>query len=287
MHHRVFPLFITLYLGFFLWGVCAVPTEKTPPLRKGVTGVVYNAKTKVPVGWATVGIAETGQGAVCDAEGRFSLPLNREGTYTLIVRCVGFAPYNCAVSVHKMEEIRIYLQPLNIELPEVEVLGQYRKNKSEVVIEQEAMQHIQPVSLKDILLLLPGAVTTTPGIGVFKGVSNRQVGQDDNSSLGTAIMLDGAPITNDATRVQMQGLTGSSRFSSFLPDRIVTRRSALNSGIDLRTLSTNHYDRIEIEQGISSASEGNLSSGAIKLHPKRGVTPWEGRVKVDPLYKLA
>ena len=287
MHHRVFPLFITLYLGFFLWGVCAVPTEKTPPLRKGVTGVVYNAKTKVPVGWATVGIAETGQGAVCDAEGRFSLPLNLEGTYTLIVRCVGFAPYSCAVSVHKMEEIRIYLQPLNIELPEVEVLGQYRKNKSEVVIEQEAMQHIQPVSLKDILLLLPGAVTTTPGIGVFKGVSNRQVGQDDNSSLGTAIMLDGAPITNDATRVQMQGLTGSSRFSSFLPDRIVTRRSALNSGIDLRTLSTNHYDRIEIEQGISSASEGNLSSGAIKLHPKRGVTPWEGRVKVDPLYKLA
>lgn len=85
----------------------------------------------------------------------------------------------------------------------------------------------------------------------------------------------------------MQGPTGSSRFSNYVADRLVTRRSSQNSGIDLRSLSTNHYDRIEIEQGISSASEGNLSAGAIRLHPKRGVTPLEGRIKFDPLFKLA
>ena len=37
-------------------------------------------------------------------------------------------------------------------------------------------------------------------------MTNRQVGQDDNSSLGTSIMIDGAPITNDASRVQMLSL---------------------------------------------------------------------------------
>lgn len=275
-------ILLLLSLPYIATELSATP----PPPQLGITGVVQHAKTKAPVGWATVGVSETGQGVVCDAEGRFTLPLRQAGSYTLLVRCVGFAPYSRTITVRGLEQIRVSLRTLSIELPEVEVLGIYRPNRSEVVIGEEAMQNIQPVSIKDILLLLPGAVTTSPGIGEFKGVTNRQVGQDDNSSLGTAIMIDGAAITNDATRVQMQGLTGMSRFASYLPDRTVTKRSSLNSGIDLRSMSTNHYDRIEIEQGISSATEGNLSSGAIKLHPKRGVTPWEGRVKVDPLFKL-
>ena len=286
LHRHTLLTLITLWL-LLLPELSFAMSYTTPPPSIGITGRVRNAKDHAPIGWATVGISETNQGVVCDADGRFTLPLRQGGTYTLVVRCVGFAPYSRTLSVQGLEQIDISLRRLSIELPEVEVLGAYRKDKSEVVIGQEAMQNIQPVSIKDILLLLPGAVTTTPGIGDFKGVTNRQVGQDDNSSLGTSIMIDGAPITNDASRVQMQGLTGMSRFSTYLPDRVVTKRSSLNSGIDLRTLSTNHYDRVEVEQGISSASEGNLSSGAIKLHPKRGVTPWEGRAKVDPLFKLA
>lgn len=279
---------LTLFLCFSLFSFSVLLGARGSSLAHPffLKGKVYNAKTKVPIGWATIGLSETGDGVVCSSSGEFSLRIPEPGEYTLVVRSVGYSTYTKRLQLTEEMDFLIPLYPLSIELPEVEVLGAYKKNKSEVVIGQEALQHIQPVSIKDILLLLPGSVMSSPGAGDFKGVAVRQVGQDDNSSLGTAIVIDGTPINNDASRMQMQGLTGQSRFSSFLPDRIVTRRSSLNSGIDLRTLSTNHYDRIEIEQGISSASEGNLSTGAIHLHPKRGVAPLEGRIKFDPLFKL-
>ena len=57
----------------------------TPPPSIGITGRVRNAKDHAPIGWATVGISETNQGVVCDADGRFTLPLRQGGTYTLVV----------------------------------------------------------------------------------------------------------------------------------------------------------------------------------------------------------
>ena len=60
----------------------------------------------------------------------------------------------------------------------------------------------------------------------------------------------------------------------------------INAGIDMRNISTDHIESIEIIRGISSAQDGNLSSGAIHINSRKGVTPWRIRAKADPLNKL-
>lgn len=255
-------------------------------LRCTLQGHLVDRETKASIIGATVELLDYAKGAVSNERGAFVLANLRPATYHLRIRCLGYQTTEVMLTIRRDTTVAYQLQPLSFALKEVEVMASFVKNKSSVLIEQEALRHIQPTSLNDLMLLLPGSVTASPGVGSFKGASVRQVGSDDNSSLGVSLQVDGTPLTNDATRTQIEGLTGQSRFDSYVPDRLATRRGSLNSGIDLRTISTDHFARVEIDRGISSASEGNLSSGTLKLHPKRGKSPLSLRAKTDPLYKL-
>ena len=108
----------------------------------------------------------------------------------------------------------------------------------------------------------------------MKQVSLRQVGNDDNTALGTAVLVNGVPISNNAN------------LNALSADQKLSERSTVNAGIDLRMLSTDHYERVELLRGIASARLGDLSSGALVLRAKQGVTPWQLRAKVDPLSTL-
>ena len=153
------------------------------------------------------------------------------------------------------EPLVIVLEEQSYELAEVVVMADYKKNQgSTAVINQQALEHIQPTSVADVLSLIPGGLFRESSATGFNRISLRQSGSDDNTSLGMAVVMDGIPQDNDGFRASIPGLS-TDEYSD---------RLGMNRGIDLKTLSTDHIRKIEIVKGISSAKLGNLSSGVIQ-----------------------
>ena len=157
-------------------------------------------------------------------------------------------------------------------------------------IDRAAMEHLQPTSFTDLLELLPGNISQTPDMGKANTITLRETGgvsatgaktdvSDDYAitSLGTAFIVDGAPVNNDAA---LQGVPSA---SSSDPEG---KRSVINKGVDMRTISTDNIESVEIVRGIPSAEYGNLTSGLVNIRRIRKAIPFTARVKVDEYSKL-
>ena len=157
-------------------------------------------------------------------------------------------------------------------------------------IDRDAMTHLQPTSFSDLLELLPGNISKTPAMGAANTISLRETGNigangavSDNadyaiSSLGTLFMVDGAPVVGDANLQTVGTQTDASA-----PD---ARRDITNRGVDMRTLSTDNIESVEIVRGIPSAEYGNLTSGLVNIRRIKRATPLTARFKADEYSKL-
>lgn len=158
-------------------------------------------------------------------------------------------------------------------------------------ISRSAMEHLQPTSFADLLELLPGNISQDPAMGKVNAITLRETGNigatgtktqnpDYNiSSLGTLFMVDGAPINGDAN---MQNIpNAASDVSSPEYSRDMTNR-----GVDMRTISTDNIESVEIVRGIPSAEYGNLTSGMVNIRRIKRETPLTARFKADEYSKL-
>lgn len=156
-------------------------------------------------------------------------------------------------------------------------------------IGRDAMTHLQPTSFTDLLELLPGNISMTPAMGQVNSITLRETGfsspaggtsvTDDYaiSSLGTAFVVDGAAINTDASMSQIPGATSGD--AAYL-------RSTVNRGVDMRTISTDNIESVEVMRGIPSAEYGNLTSGVVNIRRIRRATPFTARFKADEYSKL-
>ena len=166
-------------------------------------------------------------------------------------------------------------------LQEVVVTAEESTGKSSAsVINKEAMQHLQPSSFTDILQTLPGATTKDPDLTHANTIRLREanpMGSDyATSSLGTSFLVDGAPISTNAN---MQYVSGA--WETAAGDRDNT-----NAGVDMRTLSTDDIERVEIVRGIPSVEYGDLTSGLVKIERRKGGHDLHARLKSDMGSKL-
>ena len=155
-------------------------------------------------------------------------------------------------------------------------------------IDRDAMNHLQPSSFADLLELLPGNISTTPDMGKMNAITLRETGnlsatgaktQNDDyaiSSLGTLFMVDGSPINGDAN---LNSIGTAS-------DAAGDARTLTNRGTDMRSLSTDNIQSVEIIRGIPSAEYGNLTSGVVKITRINRSTPLSFRFKADEYSKL-
>ncbi len=155
-------------------------------------------------------------------------------------------------------------------------------------IDRSAMDHLQPTSFSDLLELIPGNISKNPTMGEANTIALRETGtlgasgqkvqnEDyDISSLGTMFMVDGAPINSDAN---MQTI-GTAE------DGHASPRNITNKGVDMRTISTDNIESVEIVRGIPSAEYGNLTSGLVKINRIKSATPFTARFKADEYSKL-
>lgn len=263
-----------IFIAFFISGLCSALFAQTD--KATVEGVVRDSDGK-PLSFATMFIAELGTGVSTDLEGKFRFTGTKGTEYTLNVSYLNHVDKEVKVKAGSPEPLVIVLEEQSYELAEVVVMADYKKNQgSTAVINQQALEHIQPTSVADVLSLIPGGLFRESSATGFNRISLRQSGSDDNTSLGMAVVMDGIPQDNDGFRASIPGLS-TNEYSD---------RLGMNRGIDLKTLSTDHIRKIEIVKGISSAKLGNLSSGVIQTTSKIGITPAQLRMKVDPLTKL-
>ena len=263
-----------IFIAFFISGLCSALFAQTD--KATVEGVVRDSDGK-PLSFATMFIAELGTGVSTDLEGKFRFTGTKGTEYTLNVSYLNHVDKEVKVKAGSPEPLVIVLEEQSYELAEVVVMADYKKNQgSTAVINQQALEHIQPTSVADVLSLIPGGLFRESSATGFNRISLRQSGSDDNTSLGMAVVMAGIPQDNDGFRASIPGLS-TDEYSD---------RLGMNRGIDLKTLSTDHIRKIEIVKGISSAKLGNLSSGVIQTTSKIGITPAQLRMKVDPLTKL-
>lgn len=213
-------------------------------------------------------------------KGKFSLKL-KNGTYHYSVSYIGYETATGTLNVKgkDISDFNIKLQGTSLGLSEVVVTAREQAMGSSSVIDQTALQHLQAKSVEDMLQLLPGSVTANPSVTSVGQASIREINGSSNNSMGTAVIINGSPISNDATVMTFN--TAKSGISG------ITNQSTTGRGMDLRTISTDNVESIEVIRGIPSVEYGNLTSGAMIIKTKQGATPLEVKAKTDPNSKMA
>lgn len=235
-------------------------------------------------GFATVAIEDLQIAALADENGRFTLRRVPVGTHKILFRRMGLVDKVLTVSVTDHDvNLKVTMPTATFRIADVEVMAR-RHKADKLEIGETAIEYIQPVSIADLFVLLPGNLHTDNSMTGFNLNSNRQVGTDQNSSLGMGVTADGVPQTSDGVRVQMVGITQNSYSGG--GDSQVKERTGINSGTDMRYISTDHIQSVEVNRGISSSKYGNISAGQIQVKSKYGVSPLRVRAKIDLKNKL-
>jgi hypothetical protein len=240
-----------------------------------ITGQILDKETGRPIQFAAVGLQEQNLWQYTDDHGEFSFNELKTSNQTLVVHCLGYAPTEVQVHLSENENWQqtIYLTGQNLQLQEVVVTATEKQDESGTsVIDQQAMQHLQPSGFGDLLELLPGYRWEQQDLSKVSTIKLRQAGDDDNTAYGTAFYIDGIPLSTDA---EVQGNNLSSA------DQKLSGRLHVAKGIDLRQIATDDIERVEIIRGVPSVKHGNLSTGAVIIHRKWGATPLQIRVKTD------
>lgn len=226
---------------------------------------------------------ETGQGSISNPQGVARLSLAK-GAYTLDITHLSYREVLLPVEVKDPKQtIRIRLVQQSQVIEEVVVTASESQGVSSAsVVGKEAMQHLQPSSFADIVSMLPGASSQAPNLTSantikLREASNGSTSSDyDAASLGTSFVVDGAPISTDANMQYVQG--GSSGQDD--------QRQVVNKGVDMRTISTDDIEKVEIIRGIAGAEYGDVTSGVVKIERTMKPTPWRARFKADGFSKL-
>ncbi|MBQ7690273.1 MAG: carboxypeptidase-like regulatory domain-containing protein [Muribaculaceae bacterium] len=254
-----------------------------------LTGVVADAVTHQPVEFATVAAQPGNRATATDGHGRFSLTLE-PGDYTLAVSFVGYTTHTQRITLIADRHIEVLLRENATVLQEVVVTAKEGTGlTTSSRIDRDAMEHLQPTSLTDLMELLPGNVSQDPDMGGVNSIHLRETGtlgangtattNDDYniSALGTLFVVDGAPINGDANLQQVPNADQTSAEH---------RRDMTNKGVDMRTIGTDNIESVEVVRGIPSVEYGNLTSGMVNIKRTRRATPLTARFKADEYSKL-
>lgn len=166
----------------------------------------------------------------------------------------------------------------NIRLREVVVTAtQPDRPGTSSAIGPDAIRHIQATDLSDLSQLLPGVTTRNPNLHAPAVFTIRSATYENaTNALGTAIVVDGMRMSNNANLQLLNLSSGGNLFNG----------CAL-SGFDVRFLSPASIESVEVIRGIPSARHGDLTSGAVIVNSKAGAHPFSVSLRLTATEKLA
>jgi outer membrane receptor protein involved in Fe transport len=233
-----------------------------------ITGIVTDEKGDV-LPFANLIIKESNNGTSSDLRGRYKI-VARPGTYTIEVSFIGFEKVTQKIEIltGKIIEKNFSLKSTSFEIGTIEVVAKSDFNpitpETKTIVSSSEIEHMQASSLNDVLKLTPGVETTNPTLNTSEKAQIRS-----GDALGTQIILDGVPVSNNAN---MQVGIGY---------------STANSGIDLRSIPAENIKEVEIIRGIPSAVYGDLVDGLMIVKTKAAAETPKAKIKYNPqLYEL-
>ena len=229
--------------------------------------VVTDKSSKEAIIMATVQLQPTGALAVTDMSGHAVIKNVEPGNYTLTVSYVGYEPLQTNVKVNGDLLLRLQMTETTLALNEVTVVAKQNASGTSTssIIGRQAIDHLQAASLADVMQLVPGNVMGNADMTTSQQLQVREISDNNiTNRFGAGIIVDGVPMSNNGVATQ----------GNF---------SATNAiGTDMRQISADDIEEVEVIRGIPSAEYGDLSSGLVVVHSKIGVTPWQVKGKVNP-----
>ncbi|MBR4094576.1 MAG: TonB-dependent receptor [Bacteroidales bacterium] len=244
--------------------------------KVNVSGQVFSVSTtggggeKQTVPFAVVILPESSIAVSSDADGAFSIPNVTPGAHKIQIQSLGYQTLDTTMNVlaSKENKFEYVLMESNFRMEEIVVTAEVSKAGAATssIINKNALEHLQATSLGDIMSLLPGASQQKPDL---QGVSTAFV--RGGSSLGTAVIVDGAPMSNNANLQVLSQGSGSE-----------TGAVSPTTGIDLRTITTNNVESIEVIRGIAPVEYGDMTAGAVIVNAKAGFQPLTVKLNINP-----
>ena len=239
-----------------LAGVCVMAA----PAKVSVGGVVVDDASKTPLPGVVISIGEDYLWAVTDEKGSFSVQGVRPGRYIFKASCIGYVEWETELDLKEDTlNLNVSLKEQSLALDEVVVTARRTDGSNTThTIGRDALNHLQMSNVADMASLLPGGKTVNPDLTSGSQLSIRDGGAGDgNAAFGTAVEVDGVRLGNNAGFAQP-------------------------SGVDTRNISVDNVESVEVISGVPSAEYGDLGSGMVRVHTKKGRTPVNITFSVNP-----
>lgn len=283
--------YTTVLLGLWILSTSQLHAQENLSSLRG--RVVEQNNLSVPVEFATVQLLPQGSASTTNSKGEFYFDRLSPGRINLRIEFLGMEPIDTTftLTAGRHQELTFQMEESTFRLTEITVVAKESKagRATASTISRQAMDHLQTSSLSDIMQLLPGGITShESGLSAARTFNIRSLGANplnegvpkstdaaNMNSMGTAIVIDGAPLSNNANLQTLSpSITGGGAS--------VGGGSSPNSGLDIRTISTDNIESVEVIRGIPSVEHGDLTSGAVIIKSKAGREPLTIRLKTDP-----
>lgn len=250
-----------LNIAFFGLLFCIVFKAAANPGTYTISGRITEEKTNTPLPGASIIIKGTYLWAVSNQNGDFTIQGVQEGKCNLEVSFLGYVTTTIRVDIRSnVKGLTIQLKENTLALDDVVITAQAPKSElnTTLIIGSNALEHLQVSNVSDISALLPGGKTKVPDLTTNNVFSLRDGGSTvGNATFGTAVAVDGIRMGNNASFGNM-------------------------SGIDTRSIAVTNIESVEVITGVPSAEYGDLNSGMINIRTKKGKTPWEILLAINP-----
>ncbi len=255
-----------------------------------VIGKVINANNQ-PIEGVAIIIKEYNKWSITDVNGNFNIAVKK---FPITIEFSFLGMKKVTKEIKASVDLTITLFEDNLRLNEVVVTAEKNKQStgSSIVFGKQAINLTQSQSLADVMQLIPGNKITESNLherqilnlrsAIFSDASrnNTSTGLFSsnnqfliNNSFGVGYVVDDIPISVNGD------LTGSRTNDTGVFSN-VTEFNSVGYGLDLRNLSLDNIESIEVVQGISSAKYGDHNTGLIKINKAVGFTPYRIRTNL-------
>jgi len=254
-----------------------------------ITGTLKDQNNR-PLDFATVKLINLDRITYTNSQGQFRFTINSEESGDLRIRAamVGKLTIDTLINARDLNKIlNLTMQDLSLNLKEVQVAA-VRNNSgasnSSVLFDKQAIEQAQAFSLTDVLNNLPGKLYSPVDLQAPKNLTLRTSATDNaalNNSLGTAIIVDGLALSNNANmqnkNIGTYGLSGS-----LISDRVnQVDYDVTFGGVDLRNIPVDNIESIEVISGVAPAQYGDLTDGAVILTRQAGKTNYQFNTRIN------
>lgn len=274
---------IVFFIVILCGAMAGSAQERDNRTGEGVIGGMVVDSSGKPLMGISVELKRLDRVAITDGMGYFKFENLLLELYDIQITGLGYAPLLATVKAVEKDSLGIksfVLLPRVMGMKEVIVTARPAPLGSSSVVRRSAIVHTQPNSLADVMQLIPGQLATNPNLGTAAQLNLRQIPTTADAgranALGTQIVLDGVPLSNNGNLQINQTILNSG------PSSLPPFSSVAGRGNDLRQIPADNIEQVEVIRGIPSVRYGDLTSGLVVVTSRMGALKPEVTVRINP-----